>query len=171
MASDKPQHARRGDVLLDDNLKAQLGWEAVGGVFVHFTSAPPAIVALQQIFIKKAPKRICVSAPVCHNFQDSGQCRFGTECRFWHSSSVNLPSYLSLTKAPAIEQSCTSSVILGSSSVSLTTAPAVEQFCTSSADSALTAGVGATAKEDPGQKSLKRRRLVKLAGDPQSADR
>ena len=46
MARDKRDHARNGDVLVDDMLKHRHLWEDVGGVFIHHTSAATTIEAL-----------------------------------------------------------------------------------------------------------------------------
>jgi len=50
MARDKRDHAREGDVLVDDMLKHRHLWEGVGGVFVHHTSAAATIDALGTYF-------------------------------------------------------------------------------------------------------------------------
>lgn len=50
MARDKHDHARQGDVLVDDLVKHQHLWEAAGGVFVHHTSAASTIAALADYF-------------------------------------------------------------------------------------------------------------------------
>ena len=46
MARDKRDHAREGDVLVDDMVKHRHLWEEVGGVFVHHTNAAATIEAL-----------------------------------------------------------------------------------------------------------------------------
>lgn len=88
LAHEKPQFARRGDVLLDDTLKAQEGWEAVGGVFVHFTSATAAMQTLASMFQprEKHPWPVSKKTPstVCTHFSGTGSCRFGSRCRFVH---------------------------------------------------------------------------------------
>lgn len=55
MARDKRDHAREGDVLVDDLLKHRHLWEEVGGVFIHHTSAASTIEALKEYFPIKAP--------------------------------------------------------------------------------------------------------------------
>ena len=50
MARDKRDHARPGDVLVDDMVKHRHRWEAVGGVFIHHTSARTTIAALADFF-------------------------------------------------------------------------------------------------------------------------
>ena len=50
MARDKRNHAKEGDVLVDDQLKHRHLWEEVGGVFVHHTSAKESIEALCEYF-------------------------------------------------------------------------------------------------------------------------
>lgn len=50
MARDKRDHAKEGDVLVDDQLRHRHLWEGVGGVFVHHTSAAATVTALQQYF-------------------------------------------------------------------------------------------------------------------------
>jgi hypothetical protein len=50
MARDKRDHAREGDVLVDDQLKHRHLWEDAGGVFVHHKSAADTIEALGEYF-------------------------------------------------------------------------------------------------------------------------
>src|SRR4051812_11273866 len=50
MARDKRDHAKEGDVLVDDMLKPRHLWEEVGGVFVHHTTAAATIEALATYF-------------------------------------------------------------------------------------------------------------------------
>lgn len=50
MARDKRDHAKPGDVLVDDMLKHRHLWEEVGGVFVHHTSAADTIEQLAEYF-------------------------------------------------------------------------------------------------------------------------
>jgi hypothetical protein len=50
MARDKRDHAREGDVLVDDLLKHRHLWEEAGGVFVHHTSAATTIEELAAYF-------------------------------------------------------------------------------------------------------------------------
>lgn len=49
-SKDKALHARPGDVLIDDWTKYQHVWEAMGGIFVHHTSARETIRHLEIIF-------------------------------------------------------------------------------------------------------------------------
>lgn len=55
MARDKRDHAREGDVLVDDNLKFRHLWEAAGGIFVHHRSARSSIAALADYFPVRMP--------------------------------------------------------------------------------------------------------------------
>ena len=50
MARDKRDHAKEGDVLVDDQLKHRHLWEEVGGVFVHHKDAETTIAALKPYF-------------------------------------------------------------------------------------------------------------------------
>ena len=50
MAVDKRNHAREGDVLVDDTLKHRHLWEEAGGIFVHHQSVDETLVELAQIF-------------------------------------------------------------------------------------------------------------------------
>jgi hypothetical protein len=50
MARDKRDHAKEGDVLVDDQLRHRDRWEEVGGVFIHHKSARESIEALRQYF-------------------------------------------------------------------------------------------------------------------------
>lgn len=50
MASDKRDHAKPGDVLVDDLLKHRHLWEEVGGVFIHHTSAATTLAELADYF-------------------------------------------------------------------------------------------------------------------------
>lgn len=50
MARDKRDHAREGDVLVDDLLKHRHLWEGAGGVFVHHTNAASTIAELAEYF-------------------------------------------------------------------------------------------------------------------------
>lgn len=50
MARDKRDHAKQGDVLVDDQLKHRHLWEEVGGIFVHHESAEATIDALKAYF-------------------------------------------------------------------------------------------------------------------------
>ena len=50
MARDKRNHARDGDVLVDDMEKYRHLWEQAGGIFVHHRSAAESIEALRDYF-------------------------------------------------------------------------------------------------------------------------
>jgi hypothetical protein len=50
MARDKRNHAKEGDVLVDDQTRHRERWEEVGGVFIHHTSAKASIAALAEYF-------------------------------------------------------------------------------------------------------------------------
>ncbi len=50
MAVDKRNHAREGDVLVDDTLKHAHLWESAGGIFVHHRSVPETLQALAPLF-------------------------------------------------------------------------------------------------------------------------
>ncbi len=50
MARDKRNHAREGDVLVDDMEKYRHLWEQAGGIFVHHRSAAESIEALRDYF-------------------------------------------------------------------------------------------------------------------------
>lgn len=50
MARDKREHAKQGDVLVDDKVTHRHLWEAVGGVFIHHTSAATSIEQLGAYF-------------------------------------------------------------------------------------------------------------------------
>lgn len=50
MARDKRDHAKDGDVLVDDQLKHRNLWEEVGGVFIHHKNAQRTIEALKAYF-------------------------------------------------------------------------------------------------------------------------
>jgi hypothetical protein len=53
MARDKRNHAREGDVLVDDMEKYRHLWEQAGGIFVHHRSAAESIEALGDYFDMK----------------------------------------------------------------------------------------------------------------------
>ena len=55
MARDKRDHAREGDVLVDDQVRHCRLWEEVGGVFIHHKSAKQSLAALADYFPLKAP--------------------------------------------------------------------------------------------------------------------
>ena len=50
MARDKRNHAREGDVLVDDMLRHSALWEEAGGIFIHHKSARESIAALGEYF-------------------------------------------------------------------------------------------------------------------------
>ena len=50
MARDKRDHARKGDVLVDDQDRHRHLWEGVGGVFIHHKSARDTLDALAVYF-------------------------------------------------------------------------------------------------------------------------
>jgi hypothetical protein len=50
MARDKRDHAKEGDVLVDDQLRHRHLWEEVGGIFVHHRNAAETIAALRAWF-------------------------------------------------------------------------------------------------------------------------
>jgi hypothetical protein len=49
MAVDKRNHAQRGDILVDDQLKHAHLWEDAGGIFIHHRDAAHTIAALREI--------------------------------------------------------------------------------------------------------------------------
>ena len=55
MARDKRNHAREGDVLVDDMLKHAHLWEEAGGIFVHHKNARESLRELAQYFDVAAP--------------------------------------------------------------------------------------------------------------------
>jgi hypothetical protein len=55
MARDKRNHAREGDVLVDDQLRHRHLWEEAGGIFIHHRSARESIAELAQYFPVKLP--------------------------------------------------------------------------------------------------------------------
>lgn len=50
MARDKRDHAREGDVLVDDQLRHRHLWEEVGGIFIHHRDAARTIAELAGLF-------------------------------------------------------------------------------------------------------------------------
>ena len=50
MARDKRDHAKEGDVLVDDQTRHRQRWEDVGGVFIHHRSARQSIDELRRYF-------------------------------------------------------------------------------------------------------------------------
>lgn len=55
MARDKRDHAKEGDVLVDDQPRHRHLWEEVGGIFIHHRSAARSIEALSAYFPIRAP--------------------------------------------------------------------------------------------------------------------
>ena len=55
MARDKRDHAKEGDVLVDDQLKHRHLWEEVGGVFLHHKTAKDTLARLAQYLPVDAP--------------------------------------------------------------------------------------------------------------------
>jgi hypothetical protein len=55
MARDKRDHAREGDVLVDDQLKHRHLWEEVGGVFIHHRNARDTLDQLAMYFPLRMP--------------------------------------------------------------------------------------------------------------------
>jgi hypothetical protein len=49
MAVDKRNHARQGDILVDDQLRHAHLWEEVGGLFVHHKDAASTIAKLAEL--------------------------------------------------------------------------------------------------------------------------
>lgn len=56
MARDKRDHAREGDVLVDDNSKYRHLWEHAGGIFIHHKDVATTIEALRDYFDIKEPE-------------------------------------------------------------------------------------------------------------------
>lgn len=50
MAADKRDHAREGDVLVDDTLKHRHLWEEAGGIFVHHKDVDQTLAELATLF-------------------------------------------------------------------------------------------------------------------------
>lgn len=50
MARDKRDHAKEGDVLVDDQLRHRERWEEVGGIFVHHKGARKTLAELTRYF-------------------------------------------------------------------------------------------------------------------------
>ncbi len=55
MARDKRNHAKPGDVLVDDQLKHSALWEEAGGVFIHHKNAQQSIEQLRDYFPLQTP--------------------------------------------------------------------------------------------------------------------
>ena len=49
MAVDKRNHAQRGDILVDDQIKHAHLWEGAGGIFVHHRDAESTIAKLREL--------------------------------------------------------------------------------------------------------------------------
>ena len=49
MAGDKRNHAQRGDILVDDQIKHAHLWEGAGGIFVHHRDAESTIAKLREL--------------------------------------------------------------------------------------------------------------------------
>jgi hypothetical protein len=54
MARDKRDHAREGDVLVDDQLRHAHLWEGVGGIFIHHRDVDETLRELAAYFTLKA---------------------------------------------------------------------------------------------------------------------
>lgn len=50
LARDKRDHAKEGDVLVDDQLRHRALWEEAGGVFIHHKSAKQSLDELKSYF-------------------------------------------------------------------------------------------------------------------------
>lgn len=50
MARDKRNHAKEGDVLVDDQSRHRHLWEGVGGIFVHYREPSQCLAELAQYF-------------------------------------------------------------------------------------------------------------------------
>ena len=50
MARDKRNHAKEGDVLIDDQDRHRHLWEEIGGIFIHHKSAKQSIAELREYF-------------------------------------------------------------------------------------------------------------------------
>jgi hypothetical protein len=55
MARDKRDHAREGDVLVDDNSKFRHLWEQAGGIFIHHKQVDKTLEELRAYFDIKEP--------------------------------------------------------------------------------------------------------------------
>ena len=55
MARDKRDHAKEGDVLVDDQLRHRHLWEEMGGVFIHHRNARDSLAALTAHFPLRQP--------------------------------------------------------------------------------------------------------------------
>jgi len=54
LARNKRDHAKEGDVLVDDQLRHAHLWEEIGGIFIHHKSAADSIERLKEYFPIKA---------------------------------------------------------------------------------------------------------------------
>jgi hypothetical protein len=50
MARDKRNHAKAGDVLVDDQLRHAHLWEEMGGIFIHHKEVDETLEALKPYF-------------------------------------------------------------------------------------------------------------------------
>jgi hypothetical protein len=50
MARDKRDHAKEGDVLVDDQIRHAHLWEGVGGIFIHHKSVEETLARLKDYF-------------------------------------------------------------------------------------------------------------------------
>ncbi|WP_106638924.1 hypothetical protein [Allosphingosinicella vermicomposti] len=50
MAVNKRNHAKEGDVLVDDTLKHRHLWEEAGGIFIHHRTVDETLMALREYF-------------------------------------------------------------------------------------------------------------------------
>ena len=55
MARDKRDHAKQGDVLVDDQERHRHRWEEVGGIFIHHRNARDTLEQLAAYFPLKVP--------------------------------------------------------------------------------------------------------------------
>ena len=55
MARDKRDHAERGDILVDDQLRHRERWEETGGLFIHHRSAADTLAELAEHVEVRAP--------------------------------------------------------------------------------------------------------------------
>jgi 5'(3')-deoxyribonucleotidase len=55
MARDKRNHARAGDVLVDDQLRHAHLWEEAGGIFIHHKNADETLARLKDYFPLAVP--------------------------------------------------------------------------------------------------------------------
>ena len=46
---EKPLYGIKGDILIDDQIKAKDGWEEMGGIFIHHTSAEETLDDLEFV--------------------------------------------------------------------------------------------------------------------------